>query len=84
MKNMTMTMSAVSCVASARPRPATVLLAATDVQGQGTVLSFATPIDVRRVDAIEAAGLVPATDVDLTAIYKTPDVARSRSGRPPV
>lgn len=84
MRNITMTMNAGSCVVSARPRPANALLAAVDVQVQGTAPSFFAPADALHLDDRKVTGLTPATDVDLAAIDKTPDVARSRSGRPPV
>jgi hypothetical protein len=85
MRNITMTMNAVSCVVSARPRPASILLADVHVEAQGTGVSIVAPAGVRRMADRGVKGFVPfAAGVDLTAIYKTPDVARSRSGRPPV
>ncbi|GAA6524495.1 hypothetical protein [Intrasporangium sp. DVR] len=83
MRNITTTMCAGSCVVSARPHLTNTLLAATGAEGQGTVVSFVAPADLR-LDDRRVPGLDPAADVDLTAIYKTPDVARSRFGRPPV
>lgn len=85
MRNITMTMNAVSCVASARPRSASILLADVQPGLQGTGVSIVSPADVRRIADRGVKGSVPfAAGVDFTAIYKTPDVARSRSGRPPV
>ena len=90
MRNITMTMNAMtmkaaSCVVSARPRPASILTADIRVEAQGTGVSIVAPAGVRRTAARGVQGSVPfAAGVDLTAIYKTPDVARSRSGRPPV
>lgn len=85
MRNITMTMNAVTCVASSRLRAVNTLLAAVRVEVQGTRVSFAAPADVCHVTDLDVTGLAPfGAGVDLTAIYKTPDVARSRSGRPPV
>ena len=84
MRNITMAMNAASCVASARPRPVSILTADVRIDAQGTGVSIVAPADVRTA-ARGVQGSVPfAAGVDLTAIYKTPDVARSRSGRPPV
>jgi hypothetical protein len=85
MRNITMTINAVSCVAAARPRSASILLADVQVGAQGTGASIVTPAGVRRIADRGVKGFVPfAAGVDLTAINKTSDVARSRSGRPPV
>ena len=82
MDNTTMTMHARSCVLSARPRTANVLLADLRAQGQGTTVSIV---------ALEARGFI-ATDTPFAGVvsrtvapsYKPTDVVRSRSGRPPV
>jgi len=86
MDNTTMTMNAVSCVLSVRLRPTTgqVRLAATHAPEQGTTVSIAAVMGGRVADFrapiqgdFSVAGLTfPA--------YKTLDVVRSRSGRPPV
>lgn len=83
MRNIPMTRNAESCVAVARP--AMVLLAATGVQVQGTGVSAAVPTDLRDRVELPTTGIVSAAaGVDFTINYKTSDVARSRSGRPPV
>ena len=85
MRNITMTVNAASCVASARPRSASILLADIHVEVQGTGVSIVAPAGVRRFVDRGVQGSVPfAAGVDLTAINKTPDVVRSRSGGPPV
>lgn len=85
MRNVTMTMNAGSCVVSARLRPASILLATGCVGAQGTGVSFLAPIDVRRGADRMVTGLVPfPAGVHYLANSKTPDVARFRSGRPPV
>ncbi|MDV3223012.1 hypothetical protein [Intrasporangium sp.] len=83
MRNITMTMNAASCVASARLRQASILLATNRVGDQGTGVSIVAPIGVRVADRA-FTGHVPFAAVDHLATNKTPDVARSRSGRPPV
>ena len=85
MRNITMTVNAASCVASARPRSASILLADIQPGLKGTGVSIVAPAGVRCIADRGVKGSVPfAAGVDLTAIYKTSDVARSRSGRPPV
>lgn len=86
MENTTMTTHARSCVLSARPRTAGVLLASGAVQGQGTTVSIVGPVAVRRVlgDAPFMGDISRAAVADFPTTYKTPDVVRSRSGRPPV
>jgi len=85
MIKMTMTMNASHCDAVARPRPANVLLAATRVEVQGTGLSTVTPAGLARIVDLPFTGLVSiVADLDAATAYKTSDVARSRSGRPPV
>ena len=86
MDNTTMTMNAASCVLSVRPRIAgPVRLAAAFLMDQGTTLSVATTTGVR-VAPIGAGFLGQVSDEVRTVAptYKTLDVARSRSGRPPV
>ena len=86
MDNTTMTMNAVSCVLSVRPRIAgPVRLAAALLMDQGTTLSAAS----RRVGRIApiGAGFVGQVSDEVRTVaptYKTLDVVRSRSGRPPV
>ena len=83
----TMTMSAVSCVLSVRPRSAgQIRLADTHAQGQGTTVSIAARMGSR---VVAVAGAPVQGDSSVAALtfdptYKTSDVARSRSGRPPV
>lgn len=82
MENITMTMHAASCVLSARPRTANVLLADLRAQGQGTTVSSV---------ALQGRGFI-ATDAlfgggvsrVVAPAYKPTDVVRSRLGRPPV
>ena len=86
MDNTTMTMNAVSCVLSVRPRIAgPVRLAAAFLMDQGTTLSVATTTGVR-VAPIGAGfqGRVSDKVRTLAPTYIPLDVARSRSGRPPV
>ena len=82
MENITMTMHAASCVLSARPRTANVLLADSRAQGQGTTVSFANR-QGRGFLAIDAPISGGVSRVVAPA-YKPTDVVRSRSGRPPV
>ena len=85
MRNITMTMNAVSCVASARPRSASILLADIRLGLQGTGVSIVAPAGVRRIADRGVKGSVPfGAGVDLIAFDQTSDVARFRSGRPPV
>ena len=86
MDNTTMTMNAVSCVLSVRPRIAgPVRLAAALLMDQGITLSVASITDVR-IAPIGAGFLGQVSDEVRTVAptYKTLDVVRSRSGRPPV
>jgi len=86
MDNTTMTMNAVSCVLSVRPRIAgPVRLAAAFLMDQGTTLSAAS-LTVGRIAPIGAGflGLVSDEVRTVAPTYKTLDVVRSRSGRPPV
>lgn len=83
MRNITMTTNAVSCVASARP--AGILLAPHSAQVQGTGVSNASLTGPRDRVELPTTGLITAVaDVDFATNDKTSDVARSRSGRPPV
>ena len=54
-----MTMNAVSCVASARPRPASILLATRRFEAQGTGVSIVAPIGVRVVADRAVTGHIP-------------------------
>ena len=85
MDNTTMTMNAVSCVLSVRLRPTTgdVRLAAIHAPEQGTTVSVAA--QGGRVVGFRAPiqGDVSVAGLTFPA-YKTLDVVRSRSGRPPV
>ena len=89
MDNTTMTMNAVSCVLSVRPRIAgPVRLAAALLMDQGTTLSAAS-LTVGRIAPIGAGFLGQVSDdvrtvATVAPTYKTLDVVRSRSGRPPV
>ena len=81
MDNTMITMNAVVCVPSARPRTAgVVLLADTRIGVQGTVVSLAARTGLGAAVAGAPFG-VPAATVKG---YLTTDVVRSRSGRPPV
>ena len=86
MDNTTMTMNAVTCVLSVRPRIAgPVRLAAALVMDQGTTLPVAALTGDRLVAF--GAGVKGQVSLEVRAIaptYTTPDVVRSRSGRPPV
>jgi hypothetical protein len=86
MANTTMTMNAVSCVLSARPRSAgQIRLADILAQGQGTAVSIAARMAVRVVaGAPDTGDSSVAAALTFDPNYKTSDVARSRSGRPPV
>jgi len=86
MDNTTMTMNAANCVLSVRPRIAgPVRLAAALLMDQGITLSVATTTDVR-VAPVGAGfqGQVSDEVRTVAPTYKTLDVVRSRSGRPPV
>lgn len=83
MKNITMTMRADSCVLSVRPR-ANTLLAAVRVQGQGTTVSIAAQGPRSASAEGRAFGIAPVGALAFDPIYKSFDVVRSRSGRPPV
>ena len=87
MDNTTMTMNAVSCVLSVRLRPTTgdVRLAATRAPEQGTTVSIAALMGGRVADfRAPIQGDVSVTGLTSAPAYKTLDVVRSRSGRPPV
>lgn len=73
--------NAVSCVVSARPRPAGhTILAVSAVTGQGITVSIA-----RRGTAVAVLDAPLAGDISVDGpAYKTTDVARFRLGRPPV
>ncbi len=86
MDNTTMTMNAVTCVASVRPRVAgPVRLADALRTDQGITVSTAA-LAGGRVAGFGAPvmGEVSISALTFVATYKTPDVVRSRSGRPPV
>ncbi len=82
MRNITMTMNAVSCVLSVRPRGAgQSLIADLHAQGQGTTVSL-----LARTGLCTAVVGAPIFG-DLSAVrptYKATDVACFRSWRPPV
>ena len=82
----TMTMNAASCVLSVRPRAAgQILLADTHAQGQGITVSIAARAGMRvAVVGAPVQGDSSAAALTFDPNYKTSDVARSRSGRPPV
>lgn len=82
MDNTTMTMNAVACVPSARPRTAgAILLADVQFAVQGTTVPFAA----REGLGLAVVGAPIPGVVSATALtYKTTDVVRSRSGSPPV
>jgi len=87
MDNTTMTMSAVSCVLSVRLRPTTgdVRLAATHAPEQGTTVSIAAVMGGRVAEfRAPIQGDVSVAGLTFARSYKTFDVVRSRSGRPPV
>jgi hypothetical protein len=86
MDNTTMTMNAVTCVLSVRPRIAgPVRLAAAFLMDQGTTLSVAAHTGDRVVGfGALVKGQVSVDVRTIAPTYKTPDVVRSRSGRPPV
>lgn len=82
----TMTMNAVSCVLSVRPRAAgQIRLADTHVMGQGTTVSIAAVTGGRVADfRAPFQGDVWVLGRTFAPAYKTTDVVRSRLGRPPV
>ncbi|MCU1538570.1 MAG: hypothetical protein JWP82_2921 [Humibacillus sp.] len=86
MDNTTMTKDAASCVASVRPRIAGVLvagrLAAAQLAYQGTAPSVATLMGGWAGVAPVSGGVSVADRTSAT--FKTSDVVRSCSGRPPV
>jgi hypothetical protein len=87
MDNTTMTMNAVSCVLSVRLRPTAgqVRLAAIDAPVQGTSVSVAAVLGASVADLRSPIqGDVSVDRLGFAPTYKTPDVVRSRSGRPPV
>jgi hypothetical protein len=82
MNTITMTMSAVSCARSVRLRPVTpVFVAAPDAPAQGTTVSIAGLTGLR---AAVIGAPVTGHVSDFGKTYPTTDVARFRSGRPPV
>jgi hypothetical protein len=86
MDNTTMTMNAATCVPSVRPRIAgPVRLAAALLMDQGTALSVAATTGVRVAPiGVGFKGQVSDQVRTVAPTYTTLDVARSRSGRPPV
>ena len=87
MDNTTMTMNAVSCVLSVRLRPTTGQVRLADIQApeQGTTVSIAAGMGGRVADfRAPITGDVSVTGLTFAPAYKTIDVVRSRSGRPPV
>ena len=86
MDNTTMTMNAVTCVNSVRPRIAgPVRLAAAFLMDQGTTLPVAALTGDRVVGfGARFQGQVSDEVRTVAPTYKTLDVVRSRSGRPPV
>ena len=86
MDNTTMTMNAVTCVLSVRPRIAgPVRLAAAFLMDQGTTLSVAAHTGDRVVGfGAPFQGQVSDEVRTIAPTYKPIDVVRSRSGRPPV
>ena len=87
MDNTTMTMNAVSCVLSVRLQPTAgwVRLAAVDAPVQGTGVSIAAAMGARVADLRSPIqGDVSVTGFGFAPAYKSLDVVRSRSGRPPV
>lgn len=82
MNTITMAMNAVSCVVSARPRPVNpVFIAAPDAPAQGTTVSISGLKGLRA--AVAGAPVTGRVSV-FAKTYLTTDVARFRSGRPPV
>jgi hypothetical protein len=82
----TMTMNAASCVLSVRPRVAgPIRLADARHEGQGTTVSIAA-VQGGRVADFRAPFMGDVSVLRRTSApaYKTTDVVRSRSGRPPV
>ena len=83
----TMEKDAEFCVASVRPRVAGVLiggrLAAAQLSLPGIALSCATAVGGQVVSSAPVRGDVSVATRSF-ATYNTPDVVRSRSGRPPV
>ena len=87
MDNTTMTMNAVSCVLSVRLQPTAgpIRVAATPAQDQGTTVSIAAGMRRRVADfRSPIEGDVSVSGLTFAPAYKTIDVVRSRSGRPPV
>ncbi|GAB3877400.1 hypothetical protein [Terrabacter terrigena] len=82
----TMTMNAATCVLSVRPRAAgQIRLADSTFEAQGTTVSVAAVMG-GRVAGFRApiTGDVSVLGRTSASAYKTIDVVRSRSGRPPV
>ena len=87
MDNTTMTMNAVSCVLSVRLRPTAgqVRLAAIHAPERGTTVSVVAFMGGRLADfRAPIQGDVSVAGLTFAPAYKTIDVVRSRSGRPPV
>lgn len=82
----TMTMNAATCVLSVRPRAAgQIRLADFTFGAQGTTVSVAAPMGGRVGDfRAPITGDVSVLGLTSAPAYKTIDVVRSRSGRPPV
>jgi hypothetical protein len=82
----TMTMNAATCVLSVRPRAAgQIRLADSLFEGQGTTVSIAAVMGGRVADfRAPITGDVSVLGLTSAPAYKTIDVVRSRSGRPPV
>ncbi|GAB2756223.1 hypothetical protein ACXR8F_01425 [Terrabacter sp. AAH1] len=82
----TMTMNAATCVLSVRPRAAgQIRLADSTFEGQGTTVSVAAVMGGRVADfRAPITGDVSVLGRTSAPAYKTTDVVRSRSGRPPV
>ena len=82
----TMTMNAATCVLSVRPRAAgQIRLADSTFMGKGTTVSVAAAMGGRDADfRAPITGEVSVLGRTFVPAYKTIDVVRSRSGRPPV
>ncbi|NUO91491.1 MAG: hypothetical protein HOQ18_11830 [Dermatophilaceae bacterium] len=82
----TMTMNAATCVLSVRPRAAgQIRLADSTFEAQGTTVSVAAVMGGRVADfRAPITGDVSVLGLTSAPAYKTIDVVRSRSGRPPV
>ena len=81
----TMTMNAATCVLSVRPRAGQIRLADSTFEAQGTTVSVAAVMGGRVADLrAPITGDVSVLGRTFAPAYKTIDVVRSRSGRPPV